>query len=234
MKKTKAEKDKISLWAKIKNLFDNSPWHCAFTYPILYILVIAISSSFFLGSNYSNNNEEPGLLFHIGFFMMATIYLTPIWVLVGLIISKRRLPYFLSLIIGLVIPLVILIFAYNSFTASAKASATKSNHAAVVKFINSELEKCRSGEKITIFNKLTCSEKTDQTIVVAVVSAFTDYKNPYITSELAVTNGGNNTTDSDVGYIRLIPSVKEIVVKSCFKTPCKQEQNHNQYIVKFN
>lgn len=234
MKKPKAEKNKISLWAKIKSLFDNSPWHCAFTYPILYILGITISSSFLLNSNYSNNNEEPGLLFNIGVFMMVTIYLTPIWVLIGLIISKRRLPYILSLIIGLVIPSIIFVVAYNSFTASAKASATKSIQAEVIKFVNSELEKCRSGEKIIIFNKLTCSEKTNQAIVTAAVSALTVFKNPYITSEVAVTNGGNNTADSDVGYIRLIPSVKEIIVKSCFRTPCKKEQNRNQHIVKFN
>ena len=36
--------------------------------------------------------------------------------------------------------------AYTGYTSSAKKNATKSNHASVVKYIASELQKCNIGE----------------------------------------------------------------------------------------
>jgi hypothetical protein len=39
------------------------------------------------------------------------MYLTPIWVFVGLIVSKRKKPYILSLIIGLGLLSILLFFA---------------------------------------------------------------------------------------------------------------------------
>ena len=42
---------------------------------------------------------------------MLSMYLTPIWVFVGLIVSKRKIPYILSLIIGLGLLSILLLFA---------------------------------------------------------------------------------------------------------------------------
>lgn len=117
------------------------------------------------------------------------------------------------------------VVAYNGYTASAKASATKSNQAAVIKYIAAEVQKCSLGETSAMNTKLTCSGKTSSSVVTAAVSALTDFKNPYLTSAAAVTNGGNNTADSDVGYIRLSSSGTTVTVKSCNKTGCSDTAN---------
>ena len=100
MKRTvKKNKSKIGIWTKIKNIYNNSPWNAAFIYPILYIFVISILGALIAAGGYSGN--EIGLLAYIGISLMISIYLTPLWVFVGLIVSKKKLPYILSLCIGL-------------------------------------------------------------------------------------------------------------------------------------
>ena len=100
MKRTvKKNKSKIGIWTKIKNIYNNSPWNAAFTYPILYIFVISILGSLIAAGG--SRGDEIGLLAYIGISLMISIYLTPIWVFVGLFVSKKKLPYILSLCIGL-------------------------------------------------------------------------------------------------------------------------------------
>ena len=98
MKKKKKKSIKTSFWEKIKNIFNNSPWHAAFTYPILYIFIIPIIGGALMAANISN---EMGPLAIFGFFLILSIFLTPIWVFAGLFISKKKTPYILSLCIGL-------------------------------------------------------------------------------------------------------------------------------------
>ena len=99
MKKSKENKSNISIWTRIKNIYNNSPWNAAFTYPILYIFVISILGGLIAAGG--SRGDEIGLLAYIGISLMISIYLTPIWVFVGLFVSKKKLPYILSLIIGL-------------------------------------------------------------------------------------------------------------------------------------
>ena len=102
MKKSVRNKSKVGIWTRIKNIYNNSPWHAAFTYPILYILgglifgglIAAISSSM-------KNSNELNILDYFAMTFMFSIYLTPIWVFIGLIVSKKKIPYVLSLCIGL-------------------------------------------------------------------------------------------------------------------------------------
>ena len=89
------KKKKVGFWQRIRNIYNDSPWHAAFTYPIAYIIIALVLFGIFL----SIGNE------YIGVFFYASVLLTPIWVLIGIIISKKRLPYLLSLIIGLGIPI---------------------------------------------------------------------------------------------------------------------------------
>ena len=99
MKKQKKKSIKPSFWEKIKNIFNNSPWHSAFTYPIIYIIFIPIISVIigseftFIGSNILD------VIVILLFF--STIILPPTWVIAGLFISKKKTPYILSLCIGL-------------------------------------------------------------------------------------------------------------------------------------
>ena len=95
MKKEKKESIKTSFWEKIKNIFNNSPWHAAFTYPIAYIIMMPILA----GALWTINNEG-GPLVKVGVSLIFSIFLTPIWVLAGLFISKKKTPYILSLVIG--------------------------------------------------------------------------------------------------------------------------------------
>ena len=94
------ETSKRNFWTSIKNIFNNSPWHSSFTYPILYILVAYILGGIIAAVSASSNFENTFLIYISLTFMLST-YLTPIWVFVGLIVSKQKKPYILSLIIGL-------------------------------------------------------------------------------------------------------------------------------------
>ena len=51
------------------------------------------------------------------------------------------------------------VVAYSGYTSSAKITSSKSNHAAVVKYIMSEIQKCSLGETSVMDTNLTCSER---------------------------------------------------------------------------
>ena len=64
MKKSVKNQSNIGIWTRIKNIYNNSPWNAAFTYPILYIFVISILGGLIAVGGYSGN--EIGLLVYIG------------------------------------------------------------------------------------------------------------------------------------------------------------------------
>jgi len=93
------------------------------------------------------------------------------------------------------------VVAYSGYTSSAKKSAAKSNHSAVLKYIAAELKKCNIGTESGKAmkdkdgdEKLTCSSVGDGTAVkVAAVAALNDFKNSYGEvdgSNLAIFEGG--------------------------------------------
>ena len=94
----------------IKSLYNDSPWHASFTYPILYIFIANILGGI-IASISASGDFENTFLINMALIFMLSIYLTPIWVFVGLIVSKRKKPYILSLIIGLSLLLLLLFFA---------------------------------------------------------------------------------------------------------------------------
>ena len=121
------------------------------------------------------------------------------------------------------------VVAYNGYTASAKTASTKSNHASVVKYIAAETKKCDLGESKAMSDNLTCSGKTASSVITASVKAMEDFKNTFATGAKAVTSGGNNTADTDAGYIRLsATNSTTIAVKSCNKTPCNTADNKQE------
>ena len=91
---------KRNIWTTIKNIYNNSPWHASFTYPILYIFIANILGGFIAFISAIRDFQDTFLIY-ISLIVMLSMYLTPIWVFVGLIVSKRKKPYILSLIIGL-------------------------------------------------------------------------------------------------------------------------------------
>ena len=83
------------IWNSIKNLYNDSPWHSSFTYPILYIFIANILGGI-IASISASGDFENTFLINMALIFMLSIYLTPIWVFVGLIVSKRKKPYILS------------------------------------------------------------------------------------------------------------------------------------------
>ena len=96
--------------SSIKDLYNESPWHASFTYPILYIFIANILGAIIAAISASRDFQETFLI-NISLIFFLSIYLTPLWVFVGLIVSKRKKPYLLSLIIGLGLLFIFLFLA---------------------------------------------------------------------------------------------------------------------------
>ena len=126
------------------------------------------------------------------------------------------------------------VVAYNGYTSSAKKSAATANHKNVVKYIINEVMKCSTGATTAMNNNLDCSKQGVQTwkdfVAKAVEKSLVDFKNPYKSSEAAVTHGGGITNDIHVGYNRMLSPGIKIQVMTCVKTPCSgtrcQMPNH--------
>ncbi len=109
------------IWSIIRNTYNNSPWHASFTYPILYILITSILVGI-LSALSASLNFEYTFIIYFSLILMLTIYLVPpIWVFVGLILSKKKKPYILSLINGLSL-LIILIFLIQILTVDLEVN----------------------------------------------------------------------------------------------------------------
>ena len=98
------------IWNSLNTLYNDSPWHASFTYPILYIFIANILGAIIAAISASRDFQDNFLLY-ISLIFFLSIYLTPIWVFVGLIVSKRKKPYILSLIIGLGLLFILLFLA---------------------------------------------------------------------------------------------------------------------------
>tara|TARA_B100001093_G_C25999618_1_gene665101 strand:- start:49 stop:384 length:336 start_codon:yes stop_codon:yes gene_type:complete len=94
------------------SIFNNKPWHAAFTFPILFLIGSwLLSGLFMLADNYFFNNYQMNFLAWIGTSIIFISLLTPVWVFSGLIISKNKLPYILSLIIGISLFLIVMFYS---------------------------------------------------------------------------------------------------------------------------
>jgi len=118
------------------------------------------------------------------------------------------------------------VVAYSGYTAGAKKQAAKSNQAAVVKYIAAELQKCNLGETEAMGGNLKCNNKAGSNVATQSATALGDFKNPYSTSNKAVTSSGASTSDSDVGYTRVIATNNTtLTISTCFTTSCGTSTN---------
>ena len=120
------------------------------------------------------------------------------------------------------------VVAYNGYTGAAKVSATKTIHAQTVKYISAEAQKCSLGES-TFVGGQSCPA-TASNAVTGAVSQLKD-KNPYIGANDAHRSSGNNTADTDVGYVTVTAAAKVMTIKSCHKTPCSTAANQQSSTV---
>ena len=89
------------------------------------------------------------------------------------------------------------VVAYNGYTASAKANASKTMHSQAVKYISAEIQKCKTGESKFMSNSQDCPATATKAVMGA-VAKMTD-KNPFDTSKNAVREFNDNNDDKDVG-----------------------------------
>ena len=226
MKKFVRNKSKVGIWTRIKNIFNNSPWHAAFSYPFVFLfffIIITILIEYLF--EYLGFNE---LLVTI--YLGKIIFLIPIWILVGLIVSKRRFPYVVTLFIFVGLPLLGML-ATSGYEKAAKVSATKTIHAQTVKYISGELNRCTQNETSIMNNTVMCSEINSTNVIQAALNLLKD-KNPHNPDfPKSARSSDSNTNDEDVGYVSLSSSGSNIIIKSCNKTPCKKEENRKQSTV---
>ena len=106
------------------------------------------------------------------------------------------------------------VVAYNGYTASAKANATKTMHSQAVKYISAEIQKCSLGESKFMGTNQDCPA-TAAKAVTGAVNTMTD-KNPYNASDNAVKSGSSYV----VGQVSLSSSGSTLTIKTCTKTGC--------------
>ena len=117
--------------------------------------------------------------------------------------------------------------AYTGYTEGAKKASTKSNHAAAVKYIAAEDQKCNMGEEKVMADvngdkQLTCEGRDGDSVIVAAAKALADFKNPYATSNQAIRPNDSDSTDTatsdtDKGYVNLTADGSKLTVTTCFQ-----------------
>ena len=115
------------------------------------------------------------------------------------------------------------VVAYNGYTKSAKESAVKAQHSQVVKYVSAELAKCNF-ETTVMEGNLSCSGKTYQNVVDAIVKTFSSLNHVYEPGKTVVTDGGSWSNNSgSTGYIRLQSPYNpktHILIGTCYGDPC--------------
>ncbi len=122
------------------------------------------------------------------------------------------------------------VVAYNGYTKSAKKSASASNHASVVKYVAAELAKC--GIESTAFDGWLCTQKsqtgsTGATMgpAKAAVDALVDFKNPFNTGTVAVTEGATadgGTASASKGNTVVSNTTTNVYVSTCLVEGCAE------------
>ena len=100
--------------------------------------------------------------------------------------------------------------AYQGYTSGAKKNATKSNHAAVTKFIAAELAKCNMGEA-TVMGTYTCNSAASL-VPAAAVGALSDFKNSFAPTTAAVAASAGLV----LGQTSITEASKIVSVETCF------------------
>ena len=125
------------------------------------------------------------------------------------------------------------VVAYNGYTKSAKESAVKAQHSQVVKYVSAELAKCNF-ETTVMEGNLSCSGKTYQNVVDAIVKTFSSLNHVYEPGKTVVTDGGSWSNNSgSTGYIRLQSPYNPktwVLVGTCYRDPCYLSRDDYKYL----
>ena len=108
----------------------------------------------------------------------------------------------------------------------AKQASTKDMFGKMATYLGVEMMSCSMAETTTMNGNLTCAGRTANSVITAMVTSMDgDQMNPYELDKSAVTSGGNNTADTDAGFIRLSVSGVNIDIKTCHTKPCSAAAN---------
>ena len=94
------------------------------------------------------------------------------------------------------------VVAYNGYTAAAKKNSSKAIHSNAVKYIASELAKCSLDLSSELYGgtAVTCASAVTEIVThLAGAGSPMQDKNPYDSSESAITTGTSTTTQDDAG-----------------------------------
>ena len=211
-----------TLMNKIRNFYSENPWKRGFIFPGIIFL-----SFFFFVEIYFKFLEAEGLIYLLfRIFSGLALIGSPLWVISGIIFSKKRTPYVVSLIIGAISVFLIMAFYASKKITVSKNSIIKSIHSSTLKYISAEIQKCKTGESKFMNNSQDCPA-TAAKAVTGAVSTMTD-KNPFDTSKNAVREFNDNKDDKDVGFISLSVSGASVIIRSCISKPCYDEKNRLQ------
>ena len=108
--------------------------------------------------------------------------------------------------------------AYTGYTSSAKKNATKSNHAAVVKYVASELQKCNIGED-NYMGSTDCDDRKGTSnagnVSTAAESALSDFKNSEDSDGSGVVKVTAATTVV-LGQVSVFDDGSDVTIITCF------------------
>ena len=124
--------------------------------------------------------------------------------------------------------------AYTGYTEGAKKNSAKSNHAAVVKYIAAEDQKCAmsaaqvfgvtavyDSSTTDTASQFNCQTRSGSSVIAAAETALADFKNPYSTGNSAVRDSSvAHAAKADMGYVNLEASGDTITVTTCFQNDC--------------
>ena len=131
---------------------------------------------------------------------------------------------------------------FNGFQEKAKIAVVKSNHKIIVKIIKTEILKCNLGEPKAMSGYLTCPISNSSHVVMAMnhlhAGVDSTFKNPFTTGNhnlrgiYAIFNAHelalfNYKDDTHIGraLISAWTTNKDIIIASCFESPCKDVNN---------
>ena len=113
--------------------------------------------------------------------------------------------------------------AYTGYTSGAKKNSAKSNHAAVVKYIASEVQKCSMDSGAVAFGDSTiCASTLVATeVTTAAITALADFKNPYRNEEAAVKAAFGSSKEGTV-LVEGNDTGNIITVGTCLSKDCAE------------
>jgi type IV pilus assembly protein PilA len=127
------------------------------------------------------------------------------------------------------------ITAYSGYTTAAKTNKTIANHKMLTKYLSTEFLTCETGLRTRILdNTIFCTQRDGATVMGALLTPARRLvtQNPWGDPNPDWGNVGviidAAQADKNLGYITINSSRGDIVLHTCFQTPCNVAENRIQ------